>query len=42
MNDGGYGKNAFKGSVSEGFKAAELNPTFGSENAVTGELPKQR
>lgn len=39
MNRGGYGKATFKGSVSAGFEAAELSPVFGSEAAVSGNLP---
>ncbi len=42
MNDGGYGKAVFKGSVSAGFQAAELSPVFGSEAVVSDPLPNVR
>jgi len=41
MNDGGYGENVYKGSVSAGFEAAKLSPVFGSEAAVMGNLPAE-
>jgi len=42
MNEGGYGKAAFKGSVSGGFEATELSSVFASEVAVEGDLPRER
>lgn len=42
MNDGGYGKKAYRGSINTGFQETELSPVFGSEAAVTGSLPRER